>query len=74
MTTSRVWPSPLTFRTEVEFTCPFCSKRANAGEATTVRGNEPAVTHELPQCPEFQRMDALEYMQAVNTKLREMKS
>lgn len=47
------------------FVCPFCGSEALAG--TTTEGTD-TVMHLLPTCPTYERLEPLEYLEAVNRR------
>lgn len=53
------------FNTNMQFNCPFCDGQAVVGEEAM------AVIHSLPPCDQWIRLDALDYLHAVNEKIVE---
>jgi hypothetical protein len=60
---------PKQFRVErqVNFTCPFCGRRASFGYVQ----EHPTATHDMPMCKKFEELEPDEFLQAVNRKLAE---
>lgn len=52
------------FRAEVEAKCPFCGAAIAFGTTP-----EPFATHGFPTCKRFDRMDVIEFLEAVNHDL-----
>lgn len=46
----------------VNFSCPFC-----VGSATASL-DPPSVFHTMPMCAEFEKMDVVSYLRAVNAR------
>lgn len=53
----------ITVKDPVSFTCPFCSRTATASL------DPPSVFHALPMCDQFQNMDVVSYLRAVNARV-----
>lgn len=52
------------FRADVSVKCPFCGGNISFGVEP-----EPFATHSFPLCKTYERLGALEFIQAVNEKL-----
>lgn len=52
------------FRAEIEAKCPFCGAQIAFGTTP-----EPFATHAFPLCKQFERLDVIEFIQAVNDTL-----
>jgi hypothetical protein len=49
-----------TFTTDLNFSCPFCSKRCSVDRA------QRSIVHELPTCEKFDKLEPDEFLVAVN--------
>lgn len=52
----------VTVNDAVSFLCPFCSLTATASL------DPPSIFHAMPMCAEFEAMDVVSYMRAVNAR------
>ncbi len=55
----------------MHFRCPFCGAYAYAESPAPGEPGEPHVLHALPICKQFERLDAIEYMRAVNEAIEQ---
>lgn len=50
------------------FVCPFCGKRAAVVDV--LPAGDPGIVHDKPECKEFDECGPIEFLVAVNAKLR----
>jgi hypothetical protein len=62
---------PAAIDAKVAFRCPFCTSvpRPTVAVGTDVASGQMAITHALPMCPEFERLDVLEFLTACRKRM-----